>query len=71
MFAKLKKEKPWAKLRMTRREYEAKRPWASTALSRQKWEEGLDYFPDEAIDAIYREAEADLLVEAIFGKTAG
>lgn len=70
MFEKLKKEKPWAKLRMTRREYEAKRPWASTALSRQKWEEGLDYFPDEAIDAIYREAEADLLVEAIFGKTA-
>ena len=71
MFEKLKKEKPWAKLRMTRREYEAKRPWATTGLSRKQWEANLDYFPDEAIDALYREAEADLLVEAIFGKTAG
>ena len=68
MFEQLKKEKPWARLRMTRKQYEAKRPWAKSGLSRKQWEAGLDYFPDEAIDAIYREVEADILVEAIFGK---
>ena len=68
MFEKLKAEKPWAKLRMTRRAYEAKRPWAKTGRTRQQWEADLQHFPDEAIDALYREAEADILVEAIFGK---
>ena len=68
MLQRLKQEKPWAKLRMSRRVYEAKRPWAKSGLSRKQWEANLDYFPDEAIDALYREAEADILVEAIFGK---
>ena len=64
----MKREKPWAKLRMSRKDYETRRPWAKSGLSRKRWEEGLEYLPDEAIDMIYREAEADLLVEAIFGK---
>ena len=68
MLQNLKREKPWAKLRMSRCEYETKCPWAKSVLSRKRWEEGLEYLPDEAIDTIYREVEADLLVEAIFGK---
>lgn len=68
MFEKLKAEKPWARLRMTRRDYEAKRPWTKSGMSRKQWEANLDYFTDEAIDALYREAEANILVEAIFGK---
>lgn len=47
MLQRLKQEKPWAKLRMSRRVYEAKRPWAKSGLSRKQWEANLDYFPDE------------------------
>ena len=68
MFEKLKAEKPWAKLRMTRRAYEAKRPWAKTGRTRQQWEADLQHIPDEAIDMIIRDAEAERLVSAIFGK---
>ena len=71
MLKTLKNEKPWAKLRITRREYEAKRPWVKSGMSRQKFEEIIVVFPDEAIDAIYRDAEAERLVEAIFGKSEG
>ena len=64
----LKREKPWAKLRMSRCECETKCPWAKSGHSRKRWEEGLEYLPVEAIDTICREVEANLLVEAIFGK---
>ena len=68
MLQRLKQEKPWAKLRMTRRDYEAKRPWARSGVSRKQWEADLQHFPDEAIDLIIRDAEAERLVSAIFGK---
>ena len=68
MFEKLKAEKPWARLRMSRRDYEAKRPWAKSGVSREKWEADLQHIPDEAIDLIIRDAEAERLVSAIFGK---
>ena len=68
MFERLRAEKPWARLRMTRKQYEAKRPWAKTGVSRKKWEADLQHIPDEAIDMIIRDAEAERLVNAIFGK---
>jgi hypothetical protein len=68
MLQHLKQEKPWAKLRMSRREYEAARPWAKSGMPRQKWEEMILCFPDEAIDALYREADAEKLVEAMLGE---
>jgi len=63
----LKAEKPWAKLRMTRRQYETARPWKNSGMGRQKWEEIVMLFPDETIEDIYRDVEADRLIEAIFG----
>jgi len=66
----LKAEKPWAKLRMTRRQYETARPWENSGMNRQKWEEVVLLFPDEMIEEIYREAEADRLIEAIFGSNS-
>lgn len=69
MLKNLKQEKPWAKLRVSRKDYEARRPWVKSGMSRQKFEELLICFPDEAIDAITREAEADRLVQAIFGES--
>ena len=68
MLQALKSEKPWAKLRLTRREYETKRPWAAAGINRKRWEEILLEFPDEAITALYLEADAEKLVEAMFGK---
>jgi len=63
----LKEEKPWAKLRMTRRQYEAARPWKKSDMERKKWEELILLFPDETIAELYREAEAEKLIDAIFG----
>ena len=67
MLQDLKHEKPWAKLRMSRRQYERARPWAKSGMSRPKWEELILLFPDDAVDALYREADADKLISALFG----
>lgn len=67
MLKNLRLEKPWAKLRMSRKDYETRRPWKNSGVSRAQFEEYVAHFPDEAIDALYREAEAEKLVESIFG----
>jgi len=36
MLKNLKRENPWAKLRMSRKEYEAHRPWAKSGMPRQR-----------------------------------
>lgn len=68
MIKNLKREKPWAKLRMTRRSYEAARPWAKSGMDRQQFENIMLAIPDEAIDAIKLEADAERLVDAMFGQ---
>jgi len=68
MLQHLKREKPWAKLRMSRKDYETRRPWKNSGVSRKRFEAYLGDFPDEAIDVLYREADAEKLVEAMFGK---
>lgn len=68
MLQSLKCAKPWAKPRLTRRQYEAKRPWAAASMDRKRWEKIILEFPDEAIGALYLEAYAEKLIEAIFGK---
>jgi len=60
--------KPWTKLRLSRRAYEAARPWARSGLSRRRWEEVMLTLSDEAIEALYREGEAERLVKALFGE---
>ncbi len=66
----LKAKKHWAKLRMTRRQYETARPWKHSGMNRQKWEEVVLLFPDKTIEGIYREAEADRIIEAIFWRNS-
>jgi hypothetical protein len=68
MLKNLKNEKPWAILKVSRRQYEAARPWVTAKLPRQRFEELLACFPDGFVDHCQREAEAERLVEAIFGK---
>lgn len=52
MLKNLKREKPWAKLRMSRKEYETRQPWKNSGVSRTKFEEYVAHFPDEAIDVL-------------------
>ena len=68
MLKRLTQEKPWAKLRITRKQYETRRPWMKSGVGRKQFEAFVLEMPDDAIDALYRDAEADRLVEAIFGK---
>jgi len=65
-----KQEKPWAKLRVTRRQYESFRPWIKAKMSRTDFEACLLLFPDEAIEAIQLEADAEKLIDAIFTPSA-
>jgi len=65
---KIEDEKPWALLRMTRKEYEAHRPWKKGGLPRAKFEELLRLIPDEYLSEMRDHAVAEVLVESIFGK---
>ena len=71
MLKTLKNEKPWAKLRLSRKQYEAKRPWMKSGVERKQFEKFVLEMPDDAIDALYREADAEKLVKALFGVKAG
>jgi len=69
LLKKLKREnKPWAVLGMSRREYEVKRPWKGAGVSRDHFEEIKAIVPPEMIERLKEEAQAELLVEQIFGK---
>jgi len=68
MLERHKREKPWAILKVSRRQYETKRPWVAAKMPRQKFEELLTSLPDGFTDHCQRDAEADRLVEAMFGK---
>lgn len=63
-----KPDKPWAKLRMNRRQYAASRMWKKCGIERADFERRLECIPDELITRMYEEADAELLVEAMFGK---
>ena len=65
----LEKEKPWAILGITRREYDKARPWKKAGVSRETFAEMVRAVPPEAIKILKDDAEAEILVEAIFGKT--
>ena len=67
MLNKLKSEKPWAILKVSRRQYETARPWVKANLPRQRFEELLAVLPDGFIDHVHRDAEAERLISAIFG----
>ena len=68
---KLKREnKPWAVLGLSRREYETKRPWKAAQMSRAAFEDIALALPQEIIADIKLHAEAELLVESIFGEAA-
>jgi len=68
MLKKLKQEKPWAVLKVSRRQYETTKPWTRAGVSRDLFEELVLGLPDGFIDQCHTEADAEKLVEAMFGK---
>ena len=67
---KLDRDKPWAKLRKSRQAYEADRPWKRAGMSREKFEEMVAIIPDALVDEIKINADAEALLEGIFGEAA-
>jgi hypothetical protein len=65
--AKFKNEKPWALLGISRRQYEAAKPWKEAGQDRRKFEEIIRLIPPEAVDDLKLEAQAEALLEGVFG----
>jgi hypothetical protein len=60
--------KPWQRMGITRRQYFAIRPWKKAGMTRAKYETIIMAVPQEILTEIRITAEADALVERIFGK---
>lgn len=59
-------DKPWACLRMTRKQYEQQRIWKKLNMSRAEFNNLVLKLPPDVVDRMYEEARADILVESIF-----
>lgn len=62
----LTKEKPWAWLRMSRREYDKARLWKKCGMPREEFEEKILSLPQDVIELITENMHAEMLVDAIF-----
>ena len=63
--------KPWAILKVSRKQYCTARPWKKSGMSREKFEEVLGILPEGMIDEIHLQADAERLIAAAFGGEAG
>lgn len=59
--------KPWAVLKVSRRQYETARPWKKAGLSRADYEAILGDLPEGFIDELHLEADAEKLLRSVFG----
>jgi len=60
--------KPWHRMGISRRQYFATKPWKKAKMSRAKYERFIMSVPQEYLDEIRLNAEAQVLVESLFGK---
>jgi hypothetical protein len=60
--------KPWQRMGINRRQYSAARPWKKAGMTRAKYEKIIMAVPQEMLTEIRITAEADSLLERIFGK---
>ena len=58
----------WQRMGITRRQYLAARPWKKAGMTRAKYDKIIMVVPQEILTEIRITAEADALVERIFGK---
>lgn len=62
--------KPWAILRMSRKAYCAARPWKRVGVSRKLYEDFLVALPDELIEKMMLEGQAERLLKEVFGQNS-
>ena len=60
--------KPWTRLGITKKQYKKSRPWKSAKISRERYEKIILNVPQELIEEHRRKAEANAMMEAVFGK---
>ena len=60
------KNKPWAVLKVNRRQYETARPWKRCHMERRKFEAMLLSLPEGFVDHVLLESDAEKLVRALF-----
>ena len=60
------REKPWAALGISRREYETARPWKKAEMERKAFEELVCLLPPGAIEELRLEADAEKLLDGVF-----
>ena len=63
----LSREKPWAILGITRKKYDTIKPWKKAGMTKEKYSEMLNLMPHEAMQILKDEADAERLMESIFG----
>ena len=60
--------KPWQRLGITKKQYLASKPWKGSGLSREKYEHIISIVPQDYLNDLKIEAEAEALVERVFGE---
>lgn len=58
--------KPWAWLHMSRRQYDKARMWKKAGMSREDFGRKILLLPQEVIELVRENVEAEILVDAIF-----
>ena len=59
--------KPWQRLGITKKQYLTSKPWKGSGLSREKYEHIISVVPQDALNELRIEAEAEALVEKLLG----
>ncbi|GFK92809.1 hypothetical protein NNJEOMEG_00636 [Fundidesulfovibrio magnetotacticus] len=61
-------DKPWAILGISRRQYDSAKPWKKAKMSKEEFAKLICLVPPEAIKRLRDNADAEVLLEAAFGK---
>ena len=61
--------KPWQRLGITKKQYLTSKPWKGTGLSREKYEHIISVVPQDALNELRIEAEAEALLEKMFDES--
>lgn len=64
---KLREEKPWAVMGISRKQYETARLWKKVKMPRGKFDELISSLPPEMFTDLRLHADGERLAEAIFG----
>lgn len=64
---KLREEKPWAVMGISRKQYETARMWKKVKMPRGKFDDLICSLPPELFTELQLVADGEKLIEAIFG----